>query len=448
VDSGRYATGAFGMPAAVNLVSFFGYMTEHGVTNARIWGIASAYGLTDGTPDTTLTVFGPNRTVMSPAAEAFRLMSGSLQGMTMLDIGRDLRLVDNRHDDHILTVWKDASKIVMFVGVGDIGGKDFRLALDVSDFGRLTNPQAKLVVTENGGIIGYADTVRQDVAILNGIVNITFDQDFGVARLVLDGVPLNNMNRIDASASGSFSGTAKDDLITSGAARNVLAGWKGDDILRDKGGQNILYGGTGDDLLQGGADNDRLIGGAGNDEVRDERGRTVAMGGAGDDAISLQGGRAVVTGGTGSDLIRTGLGNDVIKGGVGRDVIDADHEPGSRTGEDRIAGGKGNDMLQGGRGADTFVFRPRQGDDVIAAFDTDAARYNDDKGYSISLDGRDFQPGIDSVELIGLAGINRHNVMQFVERTSDGALFSAEDTSILFHDLARADLSASDFIPA
>lgn len=366
--------------------------------------------------------------------------------MTMLDIGRDLRLVDNRRDDYIMTVWKDASRIVIFVGVGDLGGKDFRLALDVSDFGRLTNPQAELVVTENGGIIGYADTVRQDVAILNGIVNITFDQDFGVARLVLDRVPLNNMNRIDASASGSFSGTAKDDLITGGAARNALAGKNGDDILRDKGGQNILYGGTGDDLLQGGADNDRLIGGAGNDEVRDEQGRTVAMGGAGDDAISLQGGRAVVTGGTGSDLIRTGLGNDVIKGGVGRDVIDTDHELVSRNGEDRIAGGKGNDMLQGGRGADTFVFRPRQGDDVISAFDTDAARYNDDKGYSVSHDGRDFQPGVDSVELIDFVGINRDNVMQFVERTSDGALFSAEDTSILFHNLAREDLSVSDFI--
>lgn len=93
-----------------------------------------------------------------------------------------------------------------------------------------------------------------------------------------------------------------------------------------------------DEILEGTNFNDSIFGMAGNDRLFGHRGHDL------------------LDGGDGNDTMRGGMGNDTLLGGAGND---------------RILGDEGDDRMAGGAGADTFVHRPGEGFDTIAADDYD-----------------------------------------------------------------------------
>ena len=86
--------------------------------------------------------------------------------------------------------------------------------------------------------------------------------------------------------------------------------------------------------------------------------------------------QAPLTGGTGNDLLTGGSGHDLILGGAGADTLYGG------AGNDIIVDGAGRDVLYGGAGADLFVLVADDTMDTI----------------------RDFQPGIDRIDLSAWTG--------------------------------------------
>lgn len=242
-----------------------------------------------------------------------------------------------------------------------------------------------------------------------------------------------------------------DSMHSSGA--QVIYGSDGDDVIDGNSGNDTIYGGLGNDLIAGGIDNDLLFGGAGDDVIWGGDGNDTLDGGFGNDR--LYGGRGhdqlfafsginTMHGGLGGDLLVGGLQGDVLDGGAGNDVLRGDAS-GFVGGSDTLIGGAGNDFLMGGLGADTFVFRPNEGSDTIAAFDLDSVGFGS-AGYRAYATGADFQPGIDKVTLSGFADIDAENVFSFLRQGSDGVVFDAEGTSITFYELTLSTLSIDDFV--
>ncbi|MGF1607736.1 MAG: hypothetical protein ACFB22_15520 [Rhodothalassiaceae bacterium] len=163
---------------------------------------------------------------------------------------------------------------------------------------------------------------------------------------------------------------------------------------RGDAGRDVLVGVDGLDLFAGGAGTDILLGQGGADVLSGEAGNDTLVGGAGKDALS---------GESGNDFLVGGSDNDRLSGGAGEDLLN---------------GGSGNDVLIGGADSDRFVFTA--GNDRI----------------------EDFQPGLDSLDLVGFDP-DGATVVQTVE----GALvnFGGGD-SVLLVGLSAAGLAVDDLL--
>ena len=207
------------------------------------------------------------------------------------------------------------------------------------------------------------------------------------------------------------------------AGKDRLYGEGGDDFLYGGGGDDRLEGGkgvdhlfgdgkdpgdterTGDDTLVGGDDGDVIHGGEGDDEIygddESENGTQAGAadsirGGDGNDKIYAGGGNDVdIDGESGDDVIVGGHGSDTLNGGEGadelygglRDADDKADKSGDRlfggSGTDKLYGGNGrdflfgegdnddlrggalNDRLEGGAGLDRYIYRAKDGRDII-----------------------------------------------------------------------------------
>jgi WD40 repeat protein len=112
----------------------------------------------------------------------------------------------------------------------------------------------------------------------------------------------------------TFTGSARNDILTGtpfmdylngGAGNDRLYGLGGEDRLRSDYGNDSLYGGPGADLLLGGGGRNTVRGGDGNDRIQsDPRGHDRIFGGGGNDLIeSASGSRDVVSCGPGRDTV-------------------------------------------------------------------------------------------------------------------------------------------------
>lgn len=172
---------------------------------------------------------------------------------------------------------------------------------------------------------------------------------------------------------------------------------------------------------------------------------TDVSGNNGDDNLVSFAGVNDLTGGGGSDYLAGGFQSDDIEGGTGNDVLRGD-AGGFLGGSDVLTGGADDDFLMGGRGADTFVFSTNDGSDIIAAFDVSDLTYRPILGYSATATGADFQSGVDHIQLAGFSTVDASNVMSSVTDGADGAVFSAEGTSITFYGISANQLTTDDFI--
>lgn len=166
-----------------------------------------------------------------------------------------------------------------------------------------------------------------------------------------------------------------------------------DDRIMGVLGRNDLNGRKGDDIIVGREDRDILRGGPGDDELRGMNGRDVLKGGGGDDTL-IAGGKGFSDWNT--NILNGGRGNDTLIGDVGLD------------------------KMIGGKGSDTFVFR--KGD----AGSTDVIR--------------DFEPGIDVIDIRGMKFADRHVSLQSADGGEDTILTISKgstELTIRFDGVAR-----------
>lgn len=140
-------------------------------------------------------------------------------------------------------------------------------------------------------------------------------------------------------------------------------------------GADTLRGGDGHESFDGGGDGDTLLGGGGNDTLAGDSGADLLRGGDGNDEID---------GGNDADQIFGNAGDDSLSGGDGIDVLQGG------SGDDTLSGGLLRDVLTGGAGVDVF--------------DYNTASESSFSAHSDLI--RDFQPGIDLIDLTDLnAGV-------------------------------------------
>ena len=245
------------------------------------------------------------------------------------------------------------------------------------------------------------------------------------------GVFADYVNFADGAADSNDTGFAR---LLGDSGKNYILGLSGDDTIEAGGGDDLLSGGSGDDML---------LGEAGDDMLFDTLGQDEAYGGSGKDTILLQSGVNVAEGQADDDLLVGGFQADELFGGAGDDILMGEGSYSLLSGGDTLTGGTGNDTLMGGRGADEFVFRPGDGDDIIAGFEREAAvagRPIVDRDLAA-----DFLIGVDQIVLSGFQSVTQGNARDFVRDTSDGAVFQAEGTQITLYGIEADDLSANVF---
>ncbi len=231
-----------------------------------------------------------------------------------------------------------------------------------------------------------------------------------------------------------------DDLIYGGAGHDNIGAGTGDDTVFGETGNDTIGGGAGQDSLRGGDDNDAISGGpdadilfgdAGNDSIAGSFGNDTVDGGDGDDDLGGGTGRDTLIGGAGNDRLGGGEGDDSLSGNAGNDFIAGGGRNDTLSGgagADSLNGGEGDDLLTGGDGADTFIFN----DLIDGEYDTIT----------------DFEDGLDKIRLSGIdpaASGGRFGALTLTA-VSGGTVVSYHGHEILLEGVAKADLSADDFI--
>ncbi len=204
---------------------------------------------------------------------------------------------------------------------------------------------------------------------------------------------------------------------------------------------DLIDGGSGNDTIFGGGGNDDLRGGIGNDFILDTRGNNDVFGGNNNDTIIGGGGRLDAEGQAGDDTIIGGIGSDVLNGGIGNDTLRGDPGGSFITGDDRLIAGEGNDWLEGGGGADTFVFDRTDGANRIGTLDL--------SGSSRSITGRDFEVGVDQIDLDGF-NLSFSQIEDRLETVGNDTVFTYDQDNIFMtitiEGVLHTDLTAGDFV--
>ena len=151
-------------------------------------------------------------------------------------------------------------------------------------------------------------------------------------------------------------------------------------------------------------------------------------------------GTNTLDGGAGNDVLIGGIGSDTLRGGSENDVLIADTTD-FLVGNDTLDGGSGDDLLEGGSGSDLFIFRPDEGDNIIANFDLDM-----NNPLTSQAVGADFAVGFDKVQLTNFGYSEFSQISTFITAGANGAVFSDQNTSITFHDVTVGQLTEDDFI--
>jgi Ca2+-binding RTX toxin-like protein len=138
-----------------------------------------------------------------------------------------------------------------------------------------------------------------------------------------------------------------------------------------------------------------------------------------------------ISGSHGNDPPFGWLGSDTIAGGDGDERLDGG------SGDDVPMGRAGDDFITTGLGRDRINVRPGEGFDRVAA--TDSLRLS-------TPVAADFDPGLDVIVFDGFGFASRAEALAAFGTTSNGALFSAQGTSILLWGINVDTLSASNVV--
>lgn len=241
--------------------------------------------------------------------------------------------------------------------------------------------------------------------------------------------------------SNNIQGTNVADQIFAFEGNDTVFAKDGDDLVYGNSGDDMLYGGSGDDQVYASDGDDLIEGALGNDSISAGNGKDTILGGAGDDVLKKLSGEGHIDGGEGGDIIIGGYNNDLLAGGQGNDVVIGDIST-YLGGLDTIEGGDGDDILMGGIGSDTFIFRPNSGVDTIAGVDVIAAQTLAMSELGFSSDWT----SADRIHLIGFENVTQDTLFNHITETAQGAVFSAEGTSIVFYGITADDLNVDHFV--
>lgn len=209
-------------------------------------------------------------------------------------------------------------------------------------------------------------------------------------------------------------------------------------VIAAGAGNDIVSASQGDDEIFGGLGNDNLSGNEGDDLIIDLFGFDTLSGGDDNDTLIGGVGQITANGQSGNDIVIGGIGNDVIDGGAGNDILRGDPGGSFIFGNDRLTAGTGDDILEGGGGADTFVFQSNGGDNTIASFRI--------SGDSASVTGRDYQVGIDQIDLQNFNLGNFGDVQANLRTENGNAIFEDQNTSLTIIGITADQLTTEDFL--
>ena len=199
----------------------------------------------------------------------------------------------------------------------------------------LTDPSGKFEIVGNEVRVKAGATLDYETAASHDL-DLTVTDAGGLSRSETLTIAVTNQ-------SGSFTGTAANDVLTGSGEEDVLSGLAGNDTLQGFAGNDTLDGGAGNDTMIGGAGNDTYVVDAAGDVVTELAGarhrhraeqrqlharrqcREPALTGAA--AINATGNTLdnMLTGNSGNNVLSGGAGNDTMIGGLGNDtyVVDA-----------------------------------------------------------------------------------------------------------------------------
>ena len=201
---------------------------------------------------------------------------------------------------------------------------------------------------------------------------------------------------------------------------------------------NTINAGGAADYVNAGSGDDSVFGEDGDDTLINPDGSALLNGGDGFDTLIAGNGNSTLLGGANADRLIGGRGADELNGGSGNDVIVGDLST-YFFGDDVLIGGGGSDLMMGGQGADTFVFD---------AADVTNAEIGKILLETDTIDGVDFEIGIDKVQLVGFDFASTADAYAQISDIGGRAVFEDADTTITFHGLTADMLSADDFILA
>lgn len=353
------------------LVSLFAEMISAGVDHANIWTIqqnnASRLASNAG-------FAGEGYGGLTFGGEVFRLMQKALPGLALAPVS------DNAADVRTYA-FADSQRVVLYL-IND-SSLSKTISLDINSIA----PGAHY-----GSAVLLGNQDQPSAPVLN-IISGSSLLVGSVTRLTLDPNEVAQIELLIGANGAKVDGHSANDVIDGSNYSDLLSGFGGNDTLRGGPGDDTLEGDEGVDRLVGGNGDDQLRGGSGIDYLEGGRDLDSLWGGDGSDVINGGAGNDELLGETGDDQLLGDVGHDALFGGEGSDTLDGG------PGQDTLTGGAGNDLFIGGVGADVFVFEA--GADTI----------------------RDFQDGIDRIDLRELRFDTVADVFLFAHQHSDSVVF-------------------------
>ena len=302
------------LPGATNLLEFYDYAMQMGVDRASIWGVVGAFRYKDNISTTTVSDRLSNYD--TPQATILRLLSENVIDSEYLGA------TGGRNEGYRTFTYVSDTAYTVFLYVEDVQDGNFRLDVDLGLLGDVDTVLATHIDIRNDRANGAAHVTSSEVGLVDGLVQLTFDQDFEIVMLTVDisdSMVYQVARQVEVMAGTSLSRDSSSISVVGDETSEHISGGTGSDFI---------FGMQGDDTLTGGTGRSGFLTGNVNT--------------ANFDAI----------GGNQGDFIFGGEGNDKLYGMAGNDLL---------------SGGAGDDELWGGGGFDTFIFNG--GRDVIHDFD-------------------------------------------------------------------------------